>query len=54
MSMPTVLPPELVFAARVLRKGPGFTLARRDVARTGDWGEHGDLFCRKTTAVRAA
>jgi len=27
MSLPTVLPPELVFAARVLRKGPGFTLA---------------------------
>jgi len=27
MSMPTVLPPELVFAARVLRKSPGFTLA---------------------------
>ena len=25
--MPAVLPPELVFAARVLRKSPGFTLA---------------------------
>src|SRR6266498_2921222 len=27
MLMPAVLPPELVFAARVLRKSPGFTLA---------------------------
>jgi hypothetical protein len=27
MSMPAVLPPELEFAARALRKSPGFTLA---------------------------